>query len=122
MAFFLSPARTLDSHLTPELSRAAAAEWPKLERRRARHYHDAAKRRRLERIVRRLTSAALELEKHGLALRINGLSLDWAISLSRGLRVEDCRRTESAAALRLRRRPGRRERKGAAECVSNLHV
>ena len=39
-------------HLTLELSRAAAAGTPKRARRVARRYHDAAKRCRLERIVR----------------------------------------------------------------------
>ena len=45
--------------LTPELSRAAAAGMPKRARRIARRYHDAAKRCRLERIVRLIVQEAL---------------------------------------------------------------
>lgn len=45
--------------LTPELSRAAAAGMPKRARRIARRYHDAAKRCRLERIVRLIVQEAV---------------------------------------------------------------
>ena len=50
---------TLKRCLTLELSRAAAAGTPKRARRIAKRYHDAAKRRRLERIVRLIVQEAL---------------------------------------------------------------
>ena len=51
--------KKLITNLTLELSRAAAAWMPKRARRIARRYHDAAKRRRLERIVRLIVQEAL---------------------------------------------------------------
>ena len=51
--------RNIMCNLTLELSRAAAAGMPKRARRIAKRYHDAAKRRRLERIVRLIVQEAL---------------------------------------------------------------
>ena len=51
--------KKLITNLTLELSRAAAAGMPKRARRVARRYHDAAKRCRLERIVRLIVQEAV---------------------------------------------------------------